>query len=250
MPDYRFGVPLFAEKVPDKVPNQAPDGTESGTAGTNSGTDSTRNSGDSAMLNLNNREALNAYIREHIREIVTLVRAKASEKDCPHELLMYVTDISKSTFYRIWKIGTPEEEIDPKTGRSYMPSPDSIARLCLVLGISITEHDTPPSPESTVNLPGLKETSHEKIMDNMWSEIDSLRNTIKQLEADRERLESENKRLTDIVFSREDDIRTNIARNNKLTDALLEAYERMHKMTQEHNDRLDKLLENILNGGK
>lgn len=202
------------------------------------------------MLNLNNREALNAYIREHIREIVTLVRAKVDMIGCPHELVMYVTDISKSTFYRIWKIGTPEEEIDPKTGKSYMPSPDSVARLCLVLGISITEHDTPPTSDSTVNLPGLKGTSHEKVMENMWAEIESLRNTIKQLEADRERLESENKRLTDIVFSREDDIRTNIARNNKLTDALLEAYDRMHKMNQEHNDRLDKLLENILNSGK
>lgn len=242
MPSCEIKVPLSNEKVPSEFQKSTKPSKESAKLNT----DSAKPNGDSTMLNLENREVLNAYIKENIAEIVALIREVITKNDYSHELVMYVTDISKSTFYRIWKIGTPEEEFDPNTKKRYMPTPDTIGRLCLVLGISLTEHDTPPTADSTVTLAGLTEYSHEKIMANMWSEIESLRNTITQLEADRERLETENARLANIAFSREDDIRANLARNNKLSDALLEAHERMHKITEDCNARVDKLLAAIL----
>lgn len=200
--------------------------------------------GESAMLD--NNEAITAYVKQHIREIVPFLRAKCSEKGYSNELVMKLTEIPRSTFYRIWKIGTPDEEVDPSSKKPYVPSPDTICRICTVVGVSLTEHANAPTDNSTVKLPGLKENSHEIIMDNMWKEISDLRETITKLEADRERLETENARLANIAFSREDDIRTNIARNNKLSDALIEAHERMHKITEDCNARVDKLLSAIL----
>lgn len=192
-----------------------------------------------AMPNTN--DELSAYIKQHIREIVPFLKAKSEEKDFTNEELMRITEIPKSTFYRIWKIGSPSEEIDPTTKKSYMPDPDTICRLCLAIGVSLTEHDHPPTEDSRVNLNGLKEYSHEKIMGNMWAEISGLRNEVARLEKDRDLLLEENKKLMETVFAREADIRANIARNNKLTDALLERHDQMHELNRSHNERVDRM---------
>ncbi len=221
MPFYKNSVPLSETAVPSTTPTSA------------------TNNGVNAMPN--NYDELSAYIKQHIREIVPFLRAKSEEKDFTNEELMRITEIPKSTFYRIWKIGSPSEEMDPTSKKPYMPDPDTICRLCLAIGVSLTEHDSPPTNSSSINLPGLKENSHEAIMDNMWGEIAGLRSEISRLENDRDLILAENKKLMEVVFSREEDIRSNIERINMLTDALLERHDQMHELNRIHNERVDKL---------
>lgn len=201
--------------------------------------------GDSAMLDFENREKLNAYIRDHVREIVPFLRAKSAEKKLSNETIMDITEIPKSTFYRIWKIATPEEEIDPKTQKPYTPSPDSIARLCLLLGVSVTEHNTPPTEESTVQLPGLRENSHEEVMNNLLAELNRQKEIIATLTGD-------NSKKSDRIVVLDQELKRRIDENaelraayskriDELTDALIERHDHMHELNRLHNDRVDRL---------
>lgn len=240
-------------QVPDQhktVPLSSAKSAISSSESAISGSESAIFNGDSAMLDYENREKLNAYIRDHVREIVPFLRTKAAEKKLANEKIIDITEIPKSTFYRIWKIATPEEEVDPKTQKPYIPSPDSIARLCLLLGVSVTEHDTPPTEESTAQLPGLQENSHEKIMNNLLAELNRQKDIISTLTGD-------NSKKSDRIVVLDQELKRRIDENaelraaysrriDELTDALLDRHDQMLTLSREYNSRIDKLLDALL----
>ncbi len=232
MPDLSNSVPLFPDLVSDDGTKNYPGDRKSDTASTTEETDIMPNTVTSDI---------DVFVRENIREIMQFLRSKCKEKGITHDELMTVTKIPHASFYRLWKMGLPEEQLTDEDKRPSKPNADHVCRLCIALGVSLAEFQHPPTDDSIMYLPALKENSHEEVMNGIWGEIASLRDAISGLEAERERLESDNRRLSDIAFSREEDIRTNIARINKLTDALIERHDQMHELNRLHNDRVDRL---------
>ena len=227
MPEHENEVPLFAGKVPGKCHCSTKKITEE--------TDIVPNT---AVPDIDR------FVREHIRGIMGFIREKCDEKNITGDELMNITKIAHTSFYRLWKFGKPDEDLaeeDREWMKNYKPNADHVCRICLAVGVSLDEFQRAPTAESVINLPALSELSHEKIMNNMWEEISGLRDTISILERDNAQLTEKNEELTKKVFDRENDIRSNIERINKLTDALIDRHDQMHELNRAHNERVDRL---------
>lgn len=247
MPVCENKVPVFEPKVPGKCPNcenQVPKcGTNVPRCEKNGASQHTE--GINSMPNTKIAD-IDLFVREHIFDIMRFVQAKCDEKNITNDELMSVTKIAHSSFYRLWRCGRPEEELTDEDKKPFKPNADHVCRMCLALGVSLDEFQRTPTAESVVFLPALPEDSHSEIMDNLWNEISGLRDTIAQLEDENAALKSENKRLMNVALSREEDIRSNIMRINKLTDALIERHDQMHDINRTHYEHLYTIFSRIL----
>jgi transcriptional regulator with XRE-family HTH domain len=186
----------------------------------------------------NSLPEIHKYIREHIREIAPFLRKKAKEKGITNEELMIATNISHSTIYRIWKIGTPDEEIG-KDGKPYMPDPTTIGVLCLALGVAYNEFERAPAPDSAMIIPAASVESQEKVMENIWGEVQKNREIAEGLESDNAELKAKNTEISRQLQQTRDDLQKSRARIDQLTDELL-------TLQQKYSDRVDRLTDEIL----
>ena len=191
------------------------------------------------------REKIDPFIREHITVIMQMIEKKCDELDITNDALMTAADVSRTSFYRLWKFIHPETMTDEE--KKHRPSTEHVLRLCCALEITPRQFQY-QSP--TGSAPTFTDDKREAVSDNMWDIIASQRATIEQLQTDIDQLQADNRRLSDIVFSREEDIRTNILRNNKLADTLIEHHNQMHELNRQHNERIDKLLDALLKSEK
>lgn len=191
--------------------------------------------------NAKEREQIDLFIRENITEIMRMIEAKCDELDITNDELMTAADVSRTSFYRLWKFIRPETMTEEE--KRSKPSTDHVLRLCCALEITPKQFQY-QSPSG--GAPSFTDEKRAQVSDQMWEIISTQRATIEQLEKERDRLQADNRRLTEIAFSREEDIRANIARNNKLTDALIERHDQMHELNRLHNERVDKLLDTFL----
>lgn len=232
MPNYEKTVPLLPGQIPEKFPESSKKHNEENDEVPNTAIPD-----------------IDKFVRENIRAIMTFIRDKCEDKKITGDELMNITKIAHTSFYRLWKFGKPEDELDEEDRdwmKTYKPNADHVCRICLAIGISLDEFQRAPTAESVINLPALSELNHEKIMNNMWEEIAEQRNTIKILETDNEQLARKNEELTKMVFSREEDIRSNIMRINKLTDALIDRHDQMHELNRTHYEHLYTIFSRIL----
>lgn len=236
MPDNFKKVPDFRTSVPDQSQNSSASGSDSGESGT-------KNREESYMLGTNTkeREQIDLFIREHITEIMCMIEKKCDELDITNDELMTAADVSRTSFYRLWKFIRPESMSEEE--KRHRPSTEHVLRLCCALEITPKQfqYRSPSGDE-----PSFTDEKRAQVSDHMWEIISSQRAAIARLEEERDQLQADNRRLTEIAFSREEDIRANIARNNKLTDALLERHDQMHELSHQHNERVDRLLAALL----
>lgn len=188
----------------------------------------------------NSLPEIHKYIREHIREIAPFLRKKSKEKGITNEELMIATKISHSTIYRIWKIGTPDEEIG-KDGKPYMPDPASIGLLCLALGVTYNEFEHAPSTDSAVIIPGASAESQEKVMENIWAEVKKNKEAAEILESEKSDLIDRNAELEHTISELRAELKECRARIDQLTDALIERHDQMHSINREHCEQVSRL---------
>lgn len=191
--------------------------------------------------NAKEREQIDRFIRENITEIMRMIESKCDELDITNDELMTAADVSRTSFYRLWKFIRPDTMTEEE--KRSKPSTEHVLRLCCALEITPKQFQY-QSPSG--GAPSFTDEKRAQVSDQMWEIISTQRTTIAQLEKERDQLQADNRRLTEIAFSREEDIRANIARNNKLTDALLERHDQMHEINRQHNERVDKLLDTFL----
>lgn len=236
MPELHNSVPDFRTLVPEQSQNSSISGPDSGKSGT-------KHSEESYMLGTNakEREQIDLFIRENITEIMRMIEAKCDELDITNDELMTAADVSRTSFYRLWKFIRPETMTEDE--KRSKPSTEHVLRLCCALEITPKQFQYQSASGSE---PSFTDEKRAQVSDQMWEIISTQRTTIAQLEKERDRLQEDNRRLTEIAFSREEDIRANIARNNKLTDALIERHDQMHELNRLHNERVDKLLDTFL----
>ena len=236
MPDCNTKVPDSRTFVPDEYQNHTVSGTDSGDFGT-------KFREESSMLGTNakEREQIDRFIRENITEIMRMIESKCDELDITNDELMTAADVSRTSFYRLWKFIRPDTMTEEE--KRSKPSTEHVLRLCCALEITPKQFQY-QSPSG--GAPSFTDEKRAQVSDQMWEIISTQRTTIAQLEKERDQLQADNRRLTEIAFSREEDIRANIARNNKLTDALLERHDQMHEINRQHNERVDKLLDTFL----
>lgn len=191
--------------------------------------------------NAKEREQIDRFIRENITEIMRMIESKCDELDITNDELMTAADVSRTSFYRLWKFIRPDTMTEEE--KRSKPSTEHVLRLCCALEITPKQfqYRSPSGDE-----PSFTDEKRAQVSDQMWEIISSQRATIAHLEEERNQLQADNRRLTEIAFSREEDIRANIARNNKLTDALLERHDQMHELSRQHNERVDRLLDTFL----
>lgn len=192
----------------------------------------------------NSLPEIHKYIREHIREIAPFLREKAREKGITNEELMIATNISHSTMYRIWKIGTPDEERG-KDGKLYMPDPATIGVLCLAIGVAYNEFEKAPASDAAVIIPAASAESQEKVMDNIWGEVQKHREMVETLENKNAELKSKKDEISQELTDAREEIRRCYARIDRLTDILIEHHNQVNELNRAHNSRVDKLIEDI-----
>lgn len=192
----------------------------------------------------NSLPEIHKYIREHIREIAPFLREKAREKGITNEELMIATNISHSTMYRIWKIGTPDEERG-KDGKLYMPDPATIGVLCLAIGVAYNEFEKAPASDAAVIIPAASAESQEKVMDNIWGEVQKHREMVETLENKNAELKSKKDEISQELTDAREEIRRCYARIERLTDILIEHHNQVNELNRTHNSRVDKLIEDI-----
>lgn len=193
----------------------------------------------------NSLPEIHKYIREHIREIAPFLHEKAREKGITNEELMIATDISHSTLYRIWKIGTPDEERG-KDGKPYMPDPATIGVLCLALGVSYNEFEKKPVPDAAVIIPAANAESQEKVMDNIWGEVQKNREMVETLESKNAELKNKKAEISQELTDTREELKRCYARIEQLTDILIDRHDQMHELNKLHNLRVDRLFEEML----
>lgn len=193
----------------------------------------------------NTQPEITPFIKEHIREIMPYLRRKAEEKGLKNEELMIATAIPHTTFYRMWKIGTADEEKE-RCGRPYVPDPDNVCRLCLAIGASLDEFQRAPSAESPVFLPALSEESHEKVIDNIWGEVQKNREAAESLESEKTDLLDRNAELAESLRLTREELRRSRERIDELTDKLISQHDQMHEINRIHSERIDKLNNELL----
>lgn len=240
MPDDCKKVPDSRTFVPEQSQNHAGCGTDSGEFGT-------KPKEESYMLGTNKKEQeqIDLFVRENITEIMRMIEKKCDELDITNDELMTAADVSRTSFYRIWKFIRPESMTDEE--KRSKPNTEHVLRLCCALELTPKQFQyESPSGSS----PTYTDDRRAQVSDQMWAIISSQRATIEQLQTDLDQLQADNRRLTEIAFSREDDIRANIARNNKLTDALLERHDQLFELNRQHNERIDKLIDALLKSEK
>ena len=191
--------------------------------------------------NAKEREQIDRFIRENVTDILRMIEAKCDELDITNDELMTVADVSRTSFYRLWKYIHPETMTDDE--KRSKPSTEHVLRLCCALELTPKQFQY-QSP--TGGAPSFSDEKRAQTTDQMWEIISNQRATIEQLERERNQLQEDNRRLTEIAFSREEDIRVQIQRNNRLTDALLERHDQMHELNRHHNERVDRLLAALL----
>lgn len=173
-----------------------------------------------------------SLIRESGPELLAYMKKRQKEKELSNADIIKYTGIPQTSFYRFWN-----------SDGNHMDH-DNVARICLLLGISIDEFRRTPTDESKANLPIL-ENSHEDVMNNIHSEINKQKQTITELHEEIEGLEAEIQALEAEVKLKTDEIialHTRYAdRVDKLKDALLERHDQMHELNKQHNARVDLL---------
>lgn len=242
MPLDDIRVPILNSKMPQKS-------TASTIGATNCGNMDSKNVPQNEKMEdcdmPNSQPEINSFVKEHIREIMPFLRKKCEEKGLKNEELMIATAIPHTTFYRMWKIGTPDEERG-RDGRQYVPDPDNVCRLCLTIGVSLDEFQRVPTADSTVFLPALSEQSHEKVIDNMWGEVQKNREAAENLESEKTDLLDKNAELEETLRQAREELRQCHARIDQLTDALIERHDQMHEINRAHSERIDKLNNELL----
>lgn len=236
MPELHNSVPDFRTLVPEQSQNSSVSGPDSGKSGTKSNEES-------YMLSTNakEREQIDRFVRENVTDILRMIEAKCDELDITNDELMTAADVSRTSFYRLWKFIHPETMTEDE--KRSKPSTEHVLRLCCALELTPKQFQY-QSP--TGGAPSFSDEKRAQVTDQMWEIISNQRTTIEQLEKERNQLQEDNRRLTEIAFSREEDIRVQIERNNKLTDALIERHDQMHELNRLHNERVDKLLDTFL----
>lgn len=184
--------------------------------------------------NMNSQKTeIEVLLREKGPEILAFLHQKQGEKGITNADLMMLSQIPNTSFYRIWN------------GDGTKMNSDHICRICFVLGVSMDEFQREPTGESTVRLPGLREDSHEEIMDNILSEYNRQKEIIQTLTND-------NSRKSDRIVELDRELKRRIDENGELqksytdriavlTDALIERHDQMHQLSREHTERIDKL---------
>ncbi len=176
---------------------------------------------------------IEVLLREKGPEILAFLHQKQNDKGITNADLMLLSQIPNTSFYRIWN------------GDGVKMNSDHICRICFVLGVSMDEFQREPTGESTVKLPGLREDSHEEIMDNILEEFNRQKGII-------ETLTNDNSRKSDRIVELDRELKRRIDENSelqrsfteriaKLTDALIERHDQMHELNRIHNERVDKL---------
>lgn len=236
MPYSHNKVPVSRTSVPENVPDSPISGSDSGDFGT-------KHREESYMLSTNakEREQIDRFVRENVTDILRMIEAKCDELDITNDELMTAADVSRTSFYRLWKFIHPETMTDDE--KRSKPSTEHVLRLCCALELTPKQFQY-QSP--TGGAPSFSDEKRAQITDQMWEIISNQRTTIEQLEKERNQLQEDNRRLTEIAFSREEDIRAHILRNNQLTDALIERHDQMHELNRLHNERVDRLLDTFL----
>lgn len=192
----------------------------------------------------NSLPEIHKYIREHIREIAPFLHKKAKEKGITNEELMIATNVSHSTLYRIWKIGTPDEE-KGKDGKMYMPDPGTIGVLCLALGVMYNEFEKAPAPDVAVIIPAANAESQEKVMDNIWGEVQKNREIAETLENKNAELKAKKAEISQELADAREELKRCYARIEQLTDILIDRHDQMHELNRQHNLRVDRLFEEM-----
>lgn len=238
-------MPLIDCKVPHQPPRVPPDGASS----TAKVPDPAKNSG-TVVPNAEKTEGINhmpmtqpeitPFIKNHIREIMPYLRKKAEEKGLKNDELMAATAIPHTTYYRMWKIGTPDEE-KQKDGKPYLPDPDNVCRLCLAIGASLDEFQRVPSAETPVFLPALSGESAERVITNMWGEVQKNKEAAESLESEKSDLIDRNAELEHTIRELRAELKECRARIDQLTDALIERHDQMHSINREHCDQVSRL---------
>lgn len=179
-----------------------------------------------------------SLIRESGPELLAFMKKKQKEKELSNADIIKYTGIPQTSFYRFWNSdGTHMDH-------------DNVARICLLLGISIDEFRRSPTDESKAKLE-IYENSHEDVMNNIHSEINRQKQTIAELRKEIEELEEENKRLELEVRDKINEIialhTRHAERVDKLNDALLLRHDQMHELNNHHNERVDTLNKELKN---
>ena len=236
MPDSHNKVPVSRTSVPENVSDSPISGSDSGDFGT-------KHREESYMLSTNakEREHIDRFVRENVTDILRMIEAKCDELDITNDELMTAADVSRTSFYRLWKFIHPETMTDDE--KRSKPSTEHVLRLCCALELTPKQFQY-QSP--TGGAPSFSDEKRAQVTDQMWEIISNQRTTIEQLEKERNQLQEDNRRLTEIAFSREEDIRAHILRINQLTDALIDRHDQMHELNRLHNERVDRLLDTFL----
>ncbi len=231
MPELDNAVPVLREKVPSECRNH-PKSME----------EETSEVPNTAIPDID------VFVREHIWEIMSFIRQKCEDKNVTAEELQIITKIAHTSFFRLWKFGKAEEELDEEElakMKVYKPNADHVCRLCLAIGISLDEFQRMPTGESTVKLPALREDSHEEIMDSFFEEFNRQKNIIETLTYDNSRKSDRIVEL-DVELKRRIDEFNELQRSSTeriavLTDALIERHDQMHQLNRDHGERIDRL---------
>lgn len=183
------------------------------------------------------KQEIAVLLNEKGPEILEFLQKKQADKRLSNADLMTLSQIPHTSFYRIWN------------GNGTKMNPDHICRICFVLGVSMDEFQREKTDESTVRLPGLKEDSHEEIMDNILKEFHQQKDVI-------ETLTNDNSRKSDRIVELDRELKRRIDENNELqrkyteriehlTDVLVQRHNEMHEIHKQYADRLDKIISTL-----